>query len=196
MTFYKSKLVAGFLAMTIFGVTSSLSADNYKFDPSHAQIIFSYDHFGFSTTYGMFSGFDGTATIDADNIANSSVSLEIQIGDMLTGWEGRDGHFLSGDFFNVEQFPVATFQSTSVEAAGDMSAIITGDLTILDQTKSITLDAKLNKMGKNPITQKDWAGFSATTTLMRSDFNLGKYAPAVGDEVNLIIEVELEKLDG
>lgn len=196
MRFFKHTPIVAGLAWAFLVAQPLMAADQYKIDPSHAQIVFSYDHFGFSTTYGMFSGFEGSATLDAENIENSSIQLSINIGDMITGWQARDDHFLSGDFFNVAQFPVATFQSTSVEALGETTATITGDLTILDQTQSITLDAKLNKTGKNPITQKDWAGFSATTSLMRSDFNLGKYAPAVGDEVNLIIEVELEKLDG
>lgn len=195
MALLKHACVAAGLASALLATQPSLAADRYMIDPSHAQIVFSYDHFGFSTTYGMFSGFEGEATLDAANIANSSVTLEIEIGDLMTGWQARDAHFLASDFFNVGEFPIATFQSTSIEATSDMEAKITGDLTILDQTKSIILDAKLNKMGKNPITQKDWAGFSATTTLVRSDFNLGKYAPAVGDEVKLIIEVELEKAE-
>lgn len=188
------------LATTAFlmtaGTGATLAADAYAFDASHSQIIFSYNHLGFSTTYGMFSGFDGQAMLDMDDLSKSSVSLEINIGDLLiTGWEGRDGHFKSADFFNVENFPIATFTSTSVEPTGDKTAKITGDLTILDQTKSITLDAKLNQVGKHPQSQKDWAGFDASATLLRSDFNLGKFAPFVSDEVDIKISVEMGKAE-
>ena len=188
------------LATTAFLITAgtgaSFAADAYEFDASHSQIIFSYNHLGFSTTYGMFSGFDGKAMLDMDDISKSSVSLEINVGDLLmTGWEGRDGHFKSADFFNVENFPIATFTSTSVEPTGEKTAKITGDLTILDQTKSIVLDAKLNQVGKHPQSQKDWAGFDASVTLIRSDFNLGKFAPFVSDEVDVKISVEMGKAE-
>ncbi|MEL7230411.1 MAG: YceI family protein [Pseudomonadota bacterium] len=171
----------------------AFAADNYKFDPSHAQILFSYDHIGFSTTYGLFSGFNGTATIDQDDLSKSSVQLEMKAADMITGWEAREGHFMSADFFNAANNPLVTFTSTKVEPTGDNTAKITGNLTMAGQSKEIVLDAKLNKIGKNPINQKDWAGFNATTMLKRSDFGLGKFAPAVSDEVKIVISVELEK---
>lgn len=185
-----------FIASAIAGIamTTSAFAADYKFDPSHAQVLFSYNHLGFSTTYGLFSGFDGTATIDEGNIAGAAVKLEIKIEDMLTGWEKRDAHFKSADFFDVSQFPLATFVSKSVESTGDQTAKITGDLTIAGQTKEIVLDAKLNKVGQHPSNNKDWAGFDASTQIKRSDFGLGKFAPFVSDEVDIKISVELEKV--
>jgi polyisoprenoid-binding protein YceI len=182
----------------LFGATgASVAADAYDFDASHSQIIFSYNHLGFSTTYGMFSGFNGSAMLDMEDVSKSSVNLEINVGDLLnTGWAGRDGHFKSPDFFNVEKFPIATFTSTSVESTGEKTAKITGDLKILDQTKSVVLDTVLNQVGKHPQSQKDWAGFEATTTLKRTDFNLGKFAPYVSDEVEIKISVEMGKAEG
>lgn len=173
--------------------TSAFAAD-YKFDPSHAQILFSYNHLGYSTTYGLFSGFDGTATIDEADLAASSVKLEIKIEDMITGWQGRDEHFKSPDFFNIAEHKVATFESTKVEMTGEKTANITGDLTIMGTTKQVVLDAKINQISEHPMAKKDWAGIDASTTIIRSDFGLGKFAPYVGDEVDIKISVELEKL--
>ena len=182
------------LAATAMLATPALAADQYKFDASHSQVLFSYDHLGFSTTWGLVSGFDGTATIDAENLENSSVKLEMTLADVMsTGWKARDDHFLSADFFNAETNPVVTFTSTKVEPTGDKTAKITGDLTIAGTTKEVVLDATLNKMGQHPVNQKEWAGFDATTTLKRSDFGVEKFAPYVSDEVDIRISVELEK---
>lgn len=173
---------------------SAVAADQYKFDPSHAQVLFSYDHLGFSTTYGLISGFEGTATIDSENLENSSVKLEMTLADVMnTGWPARDQHFLSADFFNSEANPLVTFESTKVEPAGENAAKITGNITIAGKTQEIVLDAKLNKMGTHPVNQKEWAGFDATTVLKRSDFGVEKFAPYVSDEVQVQISVELEK---
>ena len=191
------KALLAALALSASLATSAFAADQYKFDASHSQILFSYDHLGFSTTYGLISGFDGTATIDQDNIENSSVQLEFALADLFnTGWKDRDTHFLSADFFNAETNPVAKFESTKVESTGDDTAKITGNLTLGGQTKEVVLDAKLNKIGEHPFNKKGWAGINATTTLKRSDFNAGKFAPAVSDEVNVTISVEMEKTEG
>lgn len=195
-TISKTLAAAAILMSSALASTSSFAADKYEFDASHSQVLFSYNHLGFSTTWGMFSGFEGSAMLDADDISKSSVQLEIKTADLITGWDARTGHFSSPDFFNVAEFPVATFVSTSVESTGEKTAKITGDLTILNVTKSVVLDATLNNIGKHPQSQKDWAGFNATTTLIRSDFNLGKFAPFVSDEVELKISVEMGKAEG
>lgn len=187
-----------FSAALVAGLSSApaFAADSYKFDSSHSQILFSYNHLGFSTTYGLFSGFEGTATIDTADLSKSSVSIEMKASDMFTGWEAREKHFLSADFVNASVNPSVTFTSTKVEATGDKTAKITGNLTFAGQTKEVVLDATLNKIGEHPMSKKGWAGFDATTTLKRTDFNVGKFAPFVSDEVKLNISVELEKIEG
>ncbi|MEL6751462.1 MAG: YceI family protein [Pseudomonadota bacterium] len=192
----KTAISALALGAAIAFAPAAFAADNYKFDPSHSQILFSYDHLGFSTTYGLISGFEGTATIDQDDLSKSSVNVTFPINMFTTGWEARENHFLSPDFFNAAVNPNVTFTSTSVEATGDETAKITGDLTIAGTTKSVVLDAKLNKIGPNPINQKPWAGMNATTTLKRSDFGVDKFAPNVSDEVEIVISVEMEKVGG
>ena len=113
------------LLATVFsaGLTASaFAADKYTFDPSHSQIIFSYNHLGFSTTSGMYSGFTGEAMLDQDKPENSSVSVSMKATDMIAGWEKRKGHFMSADFFNAEANPDVSFKSTKVEATGEKTA--------------------------------------------------------------------------
>ena len=173
----------------------AMAAEKYVLDASHSQVLFSYDHLGYSTTFGMFSGFEGEIMFDQDNPANSSVSVSMPVMSMFTGWEQRDGHFMSGDFFGASEGDMVTFTSTAIEATGDNTAKITGDLSMNDVTKSVVLDAKLNQTGTHPMAGKDWAGFDATTTLKRSDFGLGAFAPAVSDEVEVRISLEAMKAE-
>ena len=181
-------------ALTL-GATGAFAADKYTLDASHSQVVFSYNHLGFSTTYGMFSGFEGEIMMDAENPAASSVTVSMPVMSMFTGWEKREGHFMSGDFFGAAEGDMITFTSTSIEVTGDNTAMITGDLSMNDVTKSVVLDATLNQMGDHPQAGKPWAGFDATTTVLRSDFNLGKFAPYVSDEVEVKISLEAMKTE-
>jgi polyisoprenoid-binding protein YceI len=90
---------------------------------------------------------------------------------------------------------MVTFTSTGIEVTGDDTALITGDLTINGVTQSVVLDATLNKTGTHPMANKDWAGFDATTTIKRSDFEVGAFAPAVSDEVEVMISIEASKAE-
>lgn len=186
-------LLAGSLALTaaLSGTAAFAEAEPYTLDASHSQILFSYEHLGFSTTYGMFSGFDGTIQWDKEDPAGSSVEVSFPVTTMLTGWEERFQHFMSPDFMNAEGGDATvTFASTAIEVTGEDTAMITGDLTLNGVTKEVVLDAKLNQAGTNPMAQKDWAGFDATTTLLRSDYGLGAFAPAASDEVEVRISIE------
>ena len=188
----KPMIIAAALALS---ATSAAAAEKYVLDSSHSQVVFSYQHLGFSTTYGMFSGFEGEIMFDQENPANSSVTVSMPTRSMFTGWEERTQHFLSGDFFGAEEDDMITFTSTGIEVTGETTALITGDLTMNDVTKSVVLDATLNQVGDHPQAGKPWAGFDATTTLLRSDFNVGAYAPYVSDEVEVRISLEAMKAD-
>lgn len=171
------------------------AAEKYTLDASHSQIVFDYNHIGFSTTFGMFSGFEGEIMFDQDDPSASSVTVSMPVASMFTGWEKRDGHFMSGDFFGASGEDMISFQSTSINVTGDATADITGDLTMNGVTQSVVLDATLNKAAKHPMRGADWAGFDATTVLKRSDFGLGAFAPAVSDEVNVRISIEAMKAE-
>ncbi len=176
-------LLAGALASAT--ATTTLAApQTYDLDPGHSQIVFSYNHGGFSTTYGMFSGFGGQVSFDADAPENSSVSVSMPVRSMLTGWEKRFDHFMGADFFDAAGDEAVTFTSTGIEVTGEDTAHITGDLTINGVTKSVVLETRLNKATDKML------GFDATATLLRSDYGLGLYVPHVSDEVEVVISIE------
>ena len=184
------------LGAALFSASAALAeAEKYMLDASHSQIVFSYDHLGFSTTWGMFSGFEGEIMFDQANPAASSVSVSMPVKSMLTGWEGRFQHFMSKDFFDAADDEMVSFASTGIELTGESTAKITGDLTLNGVTKLVVLDAVLNKTGDHPMANKPWAGFSATTSVLRSDFGLGMFAPYVSDEVAIQISIEAMKAE-
>ena len=185
----KSALLAAALTAT-FATASFAEPVAYNLDASHSQVVFSYNHLGFSTSWGMFSGFEGSIMFDADNPAASTVSVSMPVMSMLTGWEARFNHFMGEDFFFADEGSMITFTSTAIEVTGDNTALITGDLSMNNVTKSVVLDAVLNKAGDHPMAGKPWLGFNATTSVMRTDFNLGEFAPFVGDEVSIQISIE------
>lgn len=184
----KSMIAAAAFALAATAVQAE--PVKYVLDASHSQIVFDYSHLGFSTTYGMFSGFDGEIMFDQENPAASSVTVAFPVRTMLTGWEARFEHFMGPDFFGAAEDEMVTFISTAIEVTGDTTAKITGDLELNGVTKSVVLDAVLNQVGDHPMQNKPWAGFDATTTLIRSDFNLGQFAPFVSDEVKVMISIE------
>lgn len=187
----KTALTSAVLAAaTAFASPALATAENYVLDASHSQILFTYNHLGYSTTYNMFSGFDGEISFNQEDPAASSVSVSFPVRSMFTGWEARFEHFMGDDFFGAGEDEMVTFASTSIEVTGEDTALITGDLTLNGVTKPVVLDAKLNQVGMHPMAEKPWAGFDATTTLLRSDFEVGAFAPFVSDEVDVLISIE------
>ncbi|MGB3146560.1 MAG: YceI family protein [Paracoccaceae bacterium] len=181
---------------TIVGLLATgahAAPEKYVLDPSHSQINFSYNHLGFSTTSGMFSGVNGEIMFDQEDPAASSVSVSFPVKSMMTGWQERFDHFMSPDFFDATDDEMVSFSSTAIEVTGDNTALITGELTLNGVTKTVVLDAVLNQAGDHPMENKPWAGFSATTELLRSDYGLEMYAPYVSDEVKISISIEAGK---
>ena len=178
---------------TLFAAPVFAAPEKYTLDSGHSQIVFSYEHLGFSTGYGMFSGFAGEIMFDQADPAASSVTVSFPVKSMLTGWQARFDDLMSPDFFGATDEEMVTFKSTAIEVTGEKTAKITGDLTLNDVTKSVVLDAVLNQVGENPKEKTPWAGFSATTTRLRSDYNLGMLAPFVSDEVQVQMSVEAAK---
>ncbi|MAU53810.1 MAG: hypothetical protein CMN17_15890 [Roseovarius sp.] len=188
----KNVIAASALALLATGALAA--PETYELDPSHSQVVFTYNHLGFSTTTGMFAGFEGTIEFDAETPANSSVSVAIPVMSMFTGWEERDEHFMSEDFFGAEEGDLVTFTSTGIEVTGENTALITGDLTMNGITRPVVLDTVMNqKVDAHPMNNRPWIGFSATTTLKRTDFELGKFAPYISDEVEVRISIEAGK---
>ncbi|WP_299359213.1 YceI family protein [uncultured Paracoccus sp.] len=169
-------------------------AGEYVFDQSHSQIVFSYDHMGMSTSHGVIRGVAGTITLDPADPANSKVEALFPLSSIQTIAPELDEHLGTEDFFaGAAPATAITFTSTSVEQTGPTTARVTGDLLLNDVTRPVTLDVTLRKLGAHPMTGQPAAGFDITGTINRSDFNLGAFAPAVGDEVDLQISVEAAK---
>lgn len=165
-------------------------AGTYQLDPSHTDVLVQWTHFGFSQPSAQFGISEGTLTWNADDVSKSSVQVTIPVTAIDTFVDKLDEHLKSGDFFDAAKFPNATFKSTSVAAAGPNKFTVTGDLTIKDITKPVTLDVTLNGAGEHPMLKKQAIGFSATATLKRTDFGVGAYAPNVSDDVQLRITTE------
>ena len=162
----------------------------YKMDPNHTDVIASWSHFGFSHPIAHFGQVDGVIVYDADNVGQSSVSVTIPLAGLEAHVEAFNEHLRSADFFDAGQFPTITFKSSKVEAAGDNKLRVFGDLTVHGVTWPVVLDTTINKIGEQPMAKRAAAGFDATTTIKRSDFGVGKYAPNVSDEVTIRITTE------
>lgn len=189
MTPLKQMLAA--LSLAAFTASPAWAADIFTFDPGHSQITFSWNHLGMSFQAGRFVGFGGEVVWDDEEVTNSSVRVEIDAASLQTGNPEFDGHLRSDEFFDVATYPGITFESTSIVITGPDSARITGDLTIRDISVPVELDAVLNFRGTHPLRGTEAAGFSATASVLRSDFGLGAFGPATSDEIDLTIEVEL-----
>lgn len=183
-----------FAAAMMLATPAQAEVKRFTLETPHTQVLFSVNHLGFSHSYGQFREYAGTIDYDTDAPANSKVDVTIKTASIDMGTDKWDEHLKSPDFLNVEQFPDMTFKSTKIDVTGQDTANITGDLTILGVTKPVVLATKLNKLGPHPMSGKDHAGFSATTTIKRSDFGMGYGIPNVGDEVSIIIEVEADPI--
>lgn len=185
-----SLLTAGLLAGTGLSTQAIAESAEYTFDVPHTQLIFFVDHLGFSKSEGQFEEFSGNFTFDPENVTDSTVNLTVQTASIDMGFGKWDDHMKNADFFDVEKHPTMTFTSTKVESADGKTGKLMGDLTILGVTKPVTLDVTFNKAGIHPFSKKFVAGFSAQGTIKRSDYGMKYGIPAIGDEVDMRIEVE------
>ena len=178
-------------ASVVAGISIAAAAPvTYKMDPNHTNVTASWSHFGFSNPVAHFGQVDGAIVYDADNVGQSSVNVTIPLAGLNAYVEKFNQHLRSADFFDADKFPTITFKSTRVEAAGGNKLRVFGDLTVRGVTKPVVLDTTLNKIGEQPMEKRAAAGFDATTTIKRSDFGVGKYAPNVSDEVIIRITTE------
>lgn len=170
---------------------SDVPSGEYVGDKHHAYISFTYSHIGFSTPHVGFRNFDANLTLDSENPENSVVAVVIDTASIDSRVDEFNGHLRGSNFFDTDNYPQATFNSTSIEAAGEGKFNVTGDLTIKDVTKSVTLDAMLNKAAMHPMRNVPTVGFSAQTKILRSDFGIDRAVPAVGDEITIYVTVEM-----
>lgn len=187
-------LFATLLAALPLGAAADLAnvpSGKYALDSSHGYITFTYSHLGFSNPRVGFNSFDTLLELDNEKPENSKVEVTIDATSIDSRVAEFNEHLNGADFFNTAEHPTITFKSTKVEATGDNTFDVTGDLTILGKTRPVTLATTINKAGNHSLQNVPAVGVSASTRLMRSAWGLDAYVPAVGDEVELSIEVEL-----
>jgi polyisoprenoid-binding protein YceI len=171
---------------------AEVKAGAYKLEASHSKVTWSVSHFGFSNYVGQFPDVNGTMKLDPANLAATDLQVVIDTTKVGTLNATLDKNIKAPGFFDTVKFPTATFKSTKVTRTGDMTADITGDLTLKGVTKPVTLKAVFNQAGPNPLNKIYSLGFAATTTIRRSDFGVSAYVPAIGDMVNLTVDVEFQ----
>ncbi|WP_312098410.1 YceI family protein [Corynebacterium dentalis] len=145
-------------------------AGTFVIDPTHSEIGFTARHAMVTKVRGSFTEFSGTASSE-ENLNNAQINVEIDVNSVDTRNADRDGHLKTGDFFEVEKFPKITFSSTEVTAKDDETLAVTGDLTIKDVTKSVTIDFEFNGEAVDPFGNTR-VGFEGQTTINRKDFGL------------------------
>ena len=143
----------------------------WDIDTAHTTIEFTAKHMMVTNVKGRFNSFSGDAHLDEQHPANSKVDVTIDLASLTTGNEGRDNHLRSADFFDVEHYPTATFNSKKVEQVGEDRLRVTGDLTIRGVTKPVILDVTVEGKFKD-MQGKDRYGFTATTSFSRKEFGL------------------------
>ncbi|SHL78728.1 Polyisoprenoid-binding protein YceI [Paracoccus solventivorans] len=166
----------------------------YEFDPEHSQIVFSYEHMGFSTSHGFVNGLEGSITLDAETPANSTVEARFPMSAIRTIAPALDKD-IYGEGLVTAATPdsVVTFRSTRVEVRDEDEADVFGELTLNGVTREVKLEVELNKAGVNPMSNLPAVGFDIEGSILRSDFNMGGFAPAVSDELKINIAVEARK---
>ncbi|MEO8408936.1 MAG: YceI family protein [Propionivibrio sp.] len=176
---------------TLSGVASA-APETFVIDGTHTFPRFSYSHFGFSKQLSRFNNTKGTIVLD-QAAKTGAVDIVIATKSVDTGYSVFDGHIQGEDFLDTETYPVATFKSTKVNFDGDQPASVDGKLTIKGVTRPVTLTLDSFELKPHPAVKKDAIGANATTKISRSEFNISKYAPDVGDEVTIDIAVEAIK---
>lgn len=178
----------------------SLAQTSWKVDPMHSFVNFSVKHMGISFVDGSFKKFDGTATGSKTDLSDLKINFTVDVASINTSVEMRDNHLKSDDFFNAEKYPTMTFVSTSFKKRAEKGAkqmtnsntyILKGKLTIRDVTKDAFFTVIYGGTAKDQQGNTK-AGFNATTSINRLDYNI-KYDPTgagVAKDINITLNLE------
>lgn len=174
----------------------SIEPGVWNLDTSHSAVEFTVRHLVVTKVRGSFGKYTASVEI-ADDLTQSKISAEIDVASVTTGENDRDNHLRSADFFDAENFPKITFKSTSIAPAGNQYQL-TGDLTMHNTTRSITLDLEFNGISKDPYGNTR-SGYSASGELSRKDFGMEWNVPLEGsgvlvsDKIQINLEIQLIK---
>lgn len=172
---------------------SKVPSGAYSVDDTHAYINFQYNHLGLSNPTLSFDDFTIDMNLDVEDPTKSSVSVSIDTDSVITGSAIWKDHLTGGKWLNTAEYPKITFQSSSIEANGDGTYAVNGDVTVKDVTQPLTMTITINGAMNHPMNGKPVVGVDGTGNLLRSAFGLGKNAPFISDEVALNISAEMFK---
>jgi polyisoprenoid-binding protein YceI len=183
------KTLVAALAFATVTAPALAAPETYKLDAGHTFPRFSYSHFGFSTQLSRFNRTTGTVTLDRA-ARTGAVDITIDTTSVDTGFAVFDEHIQAEDFLDTAKHPTAAFRSSKVVFSGDTPTAVEGVLTLKGVSRPVTLKVTSFQAMPHPILKKDAIGANATVTVKRTDFNMGKYAPHVGDDVTIDVAVE------
>ena len=178
------------LPLLLLASLPALCAETMIIDPSHSAVVFHWNHFGFSNPVARFEKIEGKLVLDEADLAKSSVTVKLALDGLRTGDDFLNKRLKTAEFLDAATYPDISFQSTGI-VKGPMNTLkITGNLSVHGVTRSVVLDATVNKIHTDPQAKTGRAGFDAETVIRRSDYGVDKYVPAVTDE--LFIHITLE----
>lgn len=180
------------LFLAVFAASAQAAPETFVIDTGHTAPRFEYNHQGLSTQLHRFDKTTGKIVLDKA-ARTGAVEVNIDATSVNTGFPLFNQHIQGADFFNTAAYPSITFKSTKVTFKGDVPATVEGDLTIKGVTKPVTLTVTNFTAKPHPMLKKDALGADAVAHIKRSDFNMGKHAPYVSDEVTLSIAMEAVK---
>ena len=175
-----------------------MAKEKWLVDAAHSSIDFAVKHMMIATVKGAFHEFDATVEADLADLTTANIAFSVNVASVDTRNSDRDNHLRSADFFDVENYPQMTFQSTSIKKTGDGDYEVTGDLTIRGTTHPATFEAAFEGQGKDPWGNEK-VGFSANGRINRSDYGLTWNAALetggvlVGDQVKISLDIEAAK---
>jgi len=180
------------ISLAAFAGSGFAAPETFTIEATHTYPRFEYSHFGYSNQVQRFNKTSGTLVLDRA-AKTGSVDVIIDAKSVDTGYPLFNSHLQGEDFFSTEKFPTITFKSTGVRFEGDKPVAVDGNLTVKGVTRPVTLAVTSFHSMPHPMLKKDAIGANATTRVKRSDFDMGKYAPYVSDEVTITIAVEAFK---
>ena len=184
--------------MTSTTTDFSTLTGTYDIDAAHSRFGFVARHAMVTKVRGGFNEFEGTTRIDGANPSQSEVNVTLQVKSVDTRNAQRDGHLRTNDFFDVDTYPTITFRSTSISHDGGDDFQVTGDLTIKDVTKSVTIPLEFQGAAKDPM-GNERIGFEGSLPIVRSEYNISFNAAMetggvlVSDKVTLEFEISAVK---
>ena len=180
------------LALSSLAGGACAAPETFTIDPAHTSPRFEYSHFGYSNQIHSFDKTSGKIVLDRA-ARTGSVEVAIDAKSVNTGFALLNEHIQDADFFDTAAYPTITFKSTHVKFKGDKPAAVEGELTVKGVTRPVTLTVTSFQEMMHPMLKKDAIGANAMARIKRSEFNMGKYAPNVSDDVTLSIALEAYK---